>query len=81
MALNLYLLQRDDSRSYWDETVGCVVAAASKSDARSIAQAEFAREPSGAAQAWMARTTTVTEIGIAGEFVTDGVILSDHVRG
>lgn len=81
MALNLYLLRREDSRHYWDQTVACVVAASSERDARQIAELAFKGENPEVYKIWRSPSTQVTELGVAAEHVTPDVVLSEFIRG
>lgn len=79
-AVQLYLLERNDSRYYFDETKSAVVAAESRHQARVLAQAEFGDELDGVST-WLENTTTVAHIGTASYHVSPGVVHAHDVRG
>jgi hypothetical protein len=79
MALNLYLIERDDKLCHYDDHHGHVIAAETESQARALA-ARSARDEG--AQIWHEPTTTVVLIGTAaGDVRRAGIILTDNHDG
>ena len=76
--MKLYVLERADAE--WDEHIGFVVAAYTRSEARKLARgACYSNEDDGA---WMdAERTTLREIGSANVRVERGIVLRAFKAG
>lgn len=77
MALNLYLVERDDDMT-WDENWGHVVAADDDYAARLFASRVTRDE---AASVWFEESTKVQMIGVASSGVDAGIVLTDGHSG
>lgn len=76
MALNLYLVERDDAEGP-DEHRAHVIAAADAYSARLIAARKSAME---GYHIWLEESTSVSIVGVATDDLSMEVVLSDYVR-